>query len=185
MVGETVQWTNVEPGEYEIGLTVTNNVGMTDSMTIKVYVNYAGYWNDFEIAGNNSGSPAEFEFDTVIHYNKDTGNTIVKAVMELEYPKEDDDCTPVLGTNNCRAQLDVYAYNEEDEEADNTTKTDRDSRDDGDCDDDQDCIHLRLSGYMFSDTESTYGDGEWTMTIQNERINDLVVDQFVIRLYYK
>jgi hypothetical protein len=185
LVGETVQWTNVEPGEYEIGLTVTNNVGMTDSMTIKVYVNYAGYWNDFEIAGNNSGSPAEFEFDTVIHYNKDTGNTIVKAVMELEYPKEDDDCTPVLGTNNCRAQLDVYAYNEEDEEADNTTKTDRDSRDDGDCDDDQDCIHLRLSGYMFSDTESTYGDGEWTMTIQNERINDLVVDQFVIRLYYK
>lgn len=185
LVGETVQWNNVEPGEYEIGLTVTNNVGMTDSMTIKVYVNYAGYWNDFEMAGNNSGNPAELEFDTLIHYNKDTGNTIVKAVMELEYPKEDEDCTPVLGTNNCRAQLDVYAYNEEGDEADNTTKTDRDAREDGDCDADQDCIHLRLSGYMFSDTESTYGDGEWTMKIQNDRINDFVVDQFVIRLYYK
>jgi hypothetical protein len=90
-----------------------------------------------------------------------------------------------LGTNNCRAQLDVYAYNEEGEEADNTTKTDRDSREDGNCDADQDCIHLRLSGYMFSDTESTFGDGEWTMKIQNDRINDFVVDQFVIRLYYK
>ena len=38
---------------------------------------------------------------------------------------------------------------------------------------------------MFSDTESTYGEGEWTMTIQNDRVNDFNVDQFVIRLYYK
>ena len=43
----------------------------------------------------------------------------------------------------------------------------------------------RLSGYMFSDTESTYGEGQWTMTIQNDRINDFNIDQFVIRLYYK
>ncbi len=184
LVGQTVQWTNVQPGEYEIGLTVTNNVDMVDSTTIKVYVNYAGYWNDFEIAGNNSG-PAEIDFDATIHYNKDSGNTIVKAVMELEYPKEDDNCTPIPGANNCRSELNIFAYNEEDEEADNTTNVDRDARDDGDCDDDQDCIHLRLSGYMFSDTESTYGDGEWTMTIQNERINTLPIDQFVIRLYYK
>lgn len=185
LVGETVQWANVQPGEYEIGLTVTNNVGMTDSTTIKVYVNYAGYWNDFEIGGNNSGNPGTLEFDTLIHYNKDSGNTIVKALMELEYPKDDDDCTPIPGANNCRAQLDIYAYNEDDEEADNTTKVDRESRDDGDCDGDQDCVHLRLSSYLFSDTDSTYGDGEWTMTIQNERLNDFVVDQFVIRLFYK
>lgn len=185
LVGETVQWANVQPGEYEIGLTVTNNVGMTDSTTIKVYVNYAGYWNDFEIGGNNSGNPGTLEFDTLIHYDKDSGNTIVKALMELEYPKDDDDCTPIPGANNCRAQLDIYAYNEDDEEADNTTKVDRESRDDGDCDGDQDCVHLRLSSYLFSDTDSTYGDGEWTMTIQNERLNDFVVDQFVIRLFYK
>jgi len=185
LVGETVQWANVQPGEYEIGLTVTNNVGMTDSTTIKVYVNYAGYWNDFEIGGNNSGNPGTLEFDTLIHYDKDSGNTIVKALMELEYPKDDDDCTPIPGANNCRAELDIYAYNEEDEEADNTTKVEQESRDDGDCDSDQDCVHLRLSSYLFSDTDSTYGDGEWTMTIQNERVNDFVVDQFVIRLFYK
>lgn len=185
LVGETVQWANVQPGEYEIGLTVTNNVGMTDSTTIKVYVNYAGYWNDFEIGGNNSGNPGTLEFDTLIHYDKDSGNTIVKALMELEYPKDDDDCTPIPGANNCRAELDIYAYNEEDEEADNTTKVEQESRDDGECDSDQDCVHLRLSSYLFSDTDSTYGDGEWTMTIQNERVNDFVVDQFVIRLFYK
>ena len=185
LVGETVQWANVQPGEYEIGLTVTNNVGMTDSTTIKVYVNYAGYWNDFEIGGNKIGNPGTLEFDTLIHYDKDSGNTIVKALMELEYPKDDDDCTPIPGANNCRAELDIYAYNEEDEEADNTTKVEQESRDDGDCDSDQDCVHLRLSSYLFSDTDSTYGDGEWTMTIQNERVNDFVVDQFVIRLFYK
>lgn len=185
LVGQTVQWSNVQPGEYEIGLTVTNNVDMVDSTTIKVYVNYAGYWNDFEIGGNSSGNPATLDFDTVIHYDKTSGNTIVKAQMELEYAKEDDDCTPIPGANNCRVQLDVYAYNEDDEEADNTTKVDRESRDDGDCDSDQDCVHLRLSSYLFSDTDSTYGDGEWTMTIQNERVNDFVIDQFVIRLYYK
>ena len=185
LVGETVDWSNVAPGEYEIGLTVTNNVEMTDSVTIKVYVSYAGYWNDFEIGGNTSGNAAELDFDAVINYNKETGNTIVKAQMELEYPKEDDGCTNIPGANNCRAELNIFAYNEEDDEAGNTTSTDVESRDDGDCDDDLDCIHLRLSGYMFSDTDSTYGEGDWTMTIQNDRINDFRVDQFVIRLYYK
>ncbi len=185
LVGETVDWSNVAPGEYEIGLTVTNNVEMTDSATIKVYVSYAGYWNDFEIGGNTSGNAAELDFDTIIHYNKETGNTIVKAQVELEYPKEDDGCAEIPGANNCRAELNIYAYNEEDEEAGNTSATELESRDDGDCADDLDCIHLKLSGYMFSDTDSTYGDGDWTMTIQNDRINDFRVDQFVIRLYYK
>ena len=103
----------------------------------------------------------------------------------MEYPKEDGDCTSLPGANNCRAELNIHAYNEEDEEASNTTSTDIESRDDGDCDDDQACIHLKLSGYMFSDTESTYGEGQWTMTIQNDRVNDFNIDRFVIRLYYK
>ena len=185
LVGATVDWSNVAPGEYEVGLTVTNNVDMTDSTTIRVYVSYAGYWADFEIGGNNSGNPAQLEFDAIVHYDKEKSNTIVKAQVELEYPKEDGDCTNVPGANNCRAELNIFAYNEEDEEAGNTTSTDLESRDDGDCGSDQDCVHLRLSGYMFADTESTYGDGEWTMTIQNDRVNDFMVDQFVIRLFYK
>ena len=185
LVGATVDWSNVAPGEYEVGLTVTNNVDMTDSTTIRVYVSYAGYWADFEIGGNNSGNPAQLEFDAIVHYDKEKSNTIVKAQVELEYPKEDGDCTNVPGANNCRAELNIFAYNEEDEEAGNTTSTDLESRDDGDCGSDQDCVHLRLSGYMFADTESTSGDVEWTMTIQNDRVNDFMVDQFVIRLFYK
>ena len=54
LVGQTVDWTNVPPGEYEIALTVTNDVGMTDSDTIRVYVSYAGYGSDFEIGANST-----------------------------------------------------------------------------------------------------------------------------------
>ena len=108
-----MQWTDVKPGDYEIGLTVTNDLGMTDHTTIKVHVSYAGYWNDFEIAGNTSGNAVELDFTALVHYDKDDpANTISRAQIELEYPKEDGDCQTVLG-DNCRAELNIYAYNEE------------------------------------------------------------------------
>ena len=186
LVGQTVDWTNVPPGEYEIALTVTNDVGMTDSDTIRVYVSYAGYWSDFEIGANSTSGAAEIDFDVTIHYNKETANTVRKVVAELEYPQQDDDWIAGGSSQQNRNVLDIYAFNEEDEEASNTSGTEPDSRDDGDCnDDEQDCIHLLLSSYMFTETDSTYGDGDWTMTIRNERFNDIQIDQFVIRLHYK
>lgn len=186
LIGQTVDWSNVAPGEYEIALTVTNDVGMVDSDTIRVYVSYAGYWNDFEIGGNSSSGAAEIDFDVTIHYDKEAANTVRKVIAELEYPQQDDDWIAGGSSAQNRNKLDIYAFNEEDEEASNTTDTEPDSRDDGDCnDDEQDCIHLLLSSYMFTDTDSTYGDGEWTMTIRNERFNDIHIDQFVIRLHYK
>jgi hypothetical protein len=33
--------------------------------------------------------------------------------------------------------------------------------------------------------ELMYGDGEWTITIHNDRWNDIQVDRFRIVLYYK
>ncbi|MDA1168680.1 MAG: hypothetical protein O2866_07345, partial [archaeon] len=155
--------------------------------TIRVYISYAGYWSDFEISGNTSNNAIEEDFDVMIVYDKDGGNTIRKAVAELTYPQQDGDCTPVVGTNNCRAKLDLYAYNEDDEEAANTSEVGIDQRSDGDdCDEsNNDCIYLTLSSYLFTDSDSTYGDGEWTITIQNDKFNDLLVESFVIRLYYK
>jgi len=185
LTGETVEWSNVPPGEYEVALTVTNNVGMVDTDTIRVFVNYAGYWTDFEIGGNSTSGAAEIDFDALINYDKDVGNTIRKVVVELEYPQQDDDWIGGGSSSQNRNKLDIFAYNEEDEEASNTTDTAVDSRDQGDCDDDQDCVHLTISSYMFTDTDSTYGDGEWTLSIKNERWNDIAVDQFVIRLFYK
>ena len=186
LTGEDIEWTNVKPGEYELHLTIENSAGLTDSDSIKVYVSYAGKWSDFEMGGNTSGNAVTLDFDLNVVYDKDNGNTIRKAVGELTYPKIDGDCTNI-GTNNCRAKLDVYAFNEEDEEASNTSDTGLDQRSDGDdCDeDDNDCVFLTLSSYMFTDTESTYGDGDWVMQIRNEKINDLQVKSFIIRLHYK
>jgi PKD repeat protein len=186
LTGEDIEWTNVKPGEYELHLTIENSAGLTDSDSIKVYVSYAGKWSDFEMGGNTSGNAVTLDFDLNVVYEKDNGNTIRKAVGELTYPKIDGDCTNI-GTNNCRAKLDVYAFNEEDEEASNTSDTGLDQRSDGDdCDeDDNDCVFLTLSSYMFTDTESTYGDGDWVMQIRNEKINDLQVESFIIRLHYK
>ena len=183
--GETIDWSNVEPGEYEVNLHIRNSAGLTDSDTIKVYVSYAGKWSDFEMGGNTSGNAQTLDFDVNIVYDKDQGNTIRKAVGELTYPQIDDGCFET-GTGNCRAKLDIYAINEEDEEASNTSSKALDQRTDGDCDEDNnDCVHLTLSSYMFTDTESTYGDGEWVFQIRNDKVNDLQVESFVIRLHYR
>ena len=187
LTGESVDWNNVEPGEYQLHLTIENSAGMTDSDSIKVYVSYAGQWSDFEMGGNTSGNAVTLDFDVKVVYDKDNGNTIRKLVGELTYPKVDGDCEQFPGATNCRAKLDIHALNEDDEEASNTSETGLDQRDDGDdCnDDDNDCVFLTLSSYMFTDTESTYDDGEWTMQIRNEKVNDLQVESFIIRLHYK
>lgn len=184
--GESVDWTSVEPGEYELHLTVKNSAGMIDTDSIKVYVNYAGMWSDFEMGGNTSGNAQTLDFDMNVVYDKDRGNTVRKVVGELTYPQQDGDCTSIPGSTNCRAKLDIYAFNEEDEEASNTSSSGLDQRTDGDCDEDtNDCIHLTLSSYMFTDTESTYGDGDWVFQIRNEKVNDLNVESFVIKLEYR
>jgi len=187
--GETIDWSNVEPGEYEVNLHILNSAGLTDSDSIKVYVNYAGKWSDFEIGGKNANNAQTIDFDMKIVYDKDKGNTIRKAVGELTYPQTDDDCIDTIPgeESNCRAKLDIYAFNEEDEEAKNTSDTGLDQRADGDdCDEENnDCIHLTLSSYMFTDTESTYGDGDWVLQIRNNETNDFRVESFIIRLHYK
>ena len=183
--GETIDWSNVAPGEYEVNLNILNSAGLTDSDTIKVYVSYAGQWSDFEMGGNTSGNAQTLDFDVNIIYDKDKGNTIRKAVGELTYPQQDEGCFET-GVGNCRAKLDIHAINEEDEEASNTSGKALDQRTDGDCDEDNnDCVHLTLSSYMFTDTESTYGDGEWVFQIRNEKVNDLKVESFIIRLHYR
>ena len=186
--GESVNWNDVQPGEYEIKLNIVNSQGLVDSDKIKVYVSYAAKWSDFEMAGNtsaNSEPNSELDFDVTISYDRDSGNTIRKVVAELTYPQQDDDCQAVFGTNNCRAKLDVYSYNEDDDEAGNTSNVGLDQRDDGDdCDDSNDCVFLTMSSYLFGDGENTYGDGDWTFKIQNDKQNDLQVESFIIRLVY-
>ena len=183
--GETVTWTDVQPGEYKIKLNIINSQDMVDSDTIKVYVSYAAKWSDFEMGGNTSGNGVELDFDVSISYDRDAGNTIRKVVAELTYPQQDGDCTNIPGTNNCRAKLDTYAYNEEGDEAANTSNTGLDQRNNGDnCDAANDCVFLTMSSYIFGDGDTTYGDGDWTFKIKNDKQNDLQVESFIIRLVY-
>ena len=183
--GETVTWTDVQPGEYKIKLNIINSQDMVDSDTIKVYVSYAAKWSDFEMGGNTSGNGVELDFDVSISYDRDTGNTIRKVVAELTYPQQDGDCTSAPLSNNCRAKLDIYAYNEDDDEAANTSNTGLDQRNDGDnCDEANDCVFLTMSSYIFGDGDTTYGDGDWTFKIKNDKFQDLQVESFIIRLVY-
>ena len=190
--GESVNWNDVQPGEYEIKLNIVNSQGLVDSDKIKVYVSYAAKWSDFEMAGNTSANNdpnSELDFDVTISYDKDTGNTIRKVVAELTYPQQDDGCIDTVPgeESNCRAQLEIFAFNEDDEEGGNTANTGLDQRDDGEnCDEENDCVHLVMSSYLFGDAENdnTYGDGDWTFDIRNDKRNTLQVESFVIRLVY-
>ena len=184
LTGETVEWKEVLAGEYKIALTVTNGAGLSNTDEVTVYVNYVAKWNDFAIAGNNSNSPIDIDFSFPASQDPDSGNTIRRAVGELVYLKEDGDCTNVPGANNCRAKLDLYGFNSTDEEAANTSSIGLDQRQSGDCDSDTDCVWLQFTGsYHFSETQ--WKDGEWTMTLRNEKVNDLEVESLVIRLIYK
>ena len=182
LTGESVEWKDVAPGEYEVNLSVTNSAGAMDGDKIKVYVSYYGEWKDFQIDGNNSGSPKVIEFDMPVVYDRDQGNTIRKVETILTYPQLDGD--QPFG-NDVENTLNLYAFNEEEEEAANTSDTANENRDEGDCDSENYCVLLLLSSYMFMDTESTWDDGEWMMQIRNNRWNDVQVESMVIILHYK
>ena len=181
LTGESVEWKDVATGEYEVNLSVTNSAGAKDGDKIKVYVSYYGEWKDFQIDGNNSGSPKEIEFEMSVVYDRDQGNTIRKVETILTYPQVDGD--QLVG--DAENTLNLYAFNEEDEEASNTSDTANENRDEGDCDDENYCVMLLLSGWMFTDGESSYDDGDWIMKIRNNRWNDVQVESMVIILHYK
>ena len=185
LVGEIVELKDLVPGEYRIALTVTNGAGLTHTENVIVYVNYVGKWNDFSIGGNNSGTAEDIDFMFPSTYDEESGNTISRVEGELVYPKEDDDCQDFVpgDGNNCRAKIDVYGFNSTDETVQSTNATPVESRSSSGCDDDNDCITLYLSSYYF--TESQYKDGDWTMTIRNEMVNDLNIDSFTIIIKYK
>ena len=183
--GETVDWKDLRPGEYEVGLTIINGKGLTDSDDIKVYVSYGASWLDFPIGRRASGAPTQIDYDFYVNYDQDSGNTIRKVVGDLMYPQQDEPC---LIDGQCPGELDLVAFNEEDEEAQSTVPSDDsayESRDGGDCDSEKYCVTMTLSSYVFTDTDNTYGAGDWTMKVSNNRTVDQQVDSFFLRLVYK
>ena len=183
--GETVEWKDLRPGEYEVGLTITNGKGLTDSDDIKVYVSYGASWLDFPIGRRASGTPTQIDYNFYVNYDQDSGNTIRKVVGDLMYPQQDEPC---LIEGQCPGELDLIAFNEEDEEAQSTVPSDDsayESRDGGDCDSEKYCVTMTLSSYIFTDTDNTYGAGDWTMKVSNNETAEQQVDSFFLRLVYK
>ena len=119
-----------------------------------------------------------------MNYDQDAGNTVRKVVGDLMYPQKDEPCF----VGECTGKLDLVALNDEEEEAQNTEPSDDsayESRDGGDCDSDKYCVTMTLSSYIFTDTDNTYGDGDWTIMVSNNETAEQQVDSFFLRLVYK
>jgi len=187
--GETAEWTNVWPGEYEIRLTVIDNQGFIDTTDMDVFVNYRGAWAEFTIDGDQDGNGTQsssiITFEFPVTYNSDTGNTIRYAKIQFTYPQQDDDW--VIGGDQSSNKLDAYVYNGSQSDADteevaNSTYLEDNQRTAGDCDEEEDrCVDLRLSTQHFRN----HLDGQWTVDLINENLYDTTVKSFVIILEYK
>ena len=185
--GETIEWSELAPGEYKIQLTVTAGGGMSDTDAVAVYVSYVGKWSDFEMAPNGTQDEykdLDFEFSVVHDTNSE--NTIRKVELELIYPQQDGDCFG--GETVCRNQLDIYVFNSanldsKEEDSQNTSDTAREDRKYDGCPSDSDCVLMPISGYTFSANADE--DGEWKASIRNEELRDIAVDSWIIKLVYK
>lgn len=188
--GETAEWTNVWPGEYEIKLTVTDNQGLTDSISTDVFVNYRGAWAEFTIDSNQSNNPGTVTFEYPVVYQKQhSGQThsIRYVKIEAVYPQEDDEAS--WGNLAPQNRLDLYAYNgsqsdSETEELQNGN-TSSESDEDMNCGDDDRCTDLRLSTTQFRNFNNGDFTMFWTVDLVNEKLYDTTVKSFVISLEYK
>ena len=183
--GEKVEWKDLRHGDYEVGLTIINGKGLSDSDKMKIHVSYGASWLDFPI-GRRGQDPTQIGYDFLVNYNTDTGNTVKKVVGDLMYPQQDEPCF----AGDCTGKLDLFAYNEEGDEASNTTESEDTAytaRDGDDCDSGKYCVTLMLSSYIFNDADQDccYGEGEWEIKITNNEPAEQQVDSFFLRLVYK
>jgi len=178
--GETYNWENAEPGEYKVKLTITDSNGFTDSKEMGVFVDYAGVYEEFTIAGNTSNNPAVEEWEYPVHYDQESKNTIRYVRLKVVYPKQDDDWV-VGGGQAQNNRLDLFAFNATGEEVGNTTSLGDDDMTFGDCDDEDRCLWLTLSTSQFRGSL----EGDWTVELVNEKVTDATVKSFAIELIYK
>ena len=100
------------------------------------------------------------------------------------YLKEDSDCTTFQELITVVQNSICMGLTKPMKKAANTSSQGLDQRIGSDCDSDTDCVLLQFTGsYHFA--ESQWKDGEWTMTIRNEMVNDLDIESLTISLLYK
>ena len=179
--GETYDWEDLPTGAWAIRLTVKDNNGYVDHHDSKVYVNYRGVWNDFEM-DRRYQDPVVMTWQYPVKYDDDTSDRIRYVRVKLTYPAEDDDQVGggIPGTTTAN-KLDLYMYNSTDEEIANTSSIDDESRDAGDCSSEDRCVWMVIGG----STVRGYEPGDWTTDIVNEETHNTKVKSMVVELQYR
>ena len=179
--GETYDWEDLPTGAWAIRLTVKDNNGYVDHHDSKVYVNYRGVWNDFEM-DRRYQDPVIMTWQFPVKYDDDTSDRIRYVRVKLTYPAEDDDQVGggIPGTTTAN-KLDLYMYNSTDEEIANTSSIDDESRDAGDCSSEDRCVWMVIGG----STVRGYEPGDWTTDIVNEETHNTQVKSMVVELQYR
>ncbi|MEC8914293.1 MAG: hypothetical protein VYA52_03615, partial [Candidatus Thermoplasmatota archaeon] len=179
--GETYDWEDLPAGAWAIRLTVKDNNGYVDHHDSKVYVNYRGVWNDFEM-DRRYQEPVTMTWQFPVKYDDDTSDRIRYVRIKLTYPAEDDDQigggVPGQTTAN---KLDLYMYNSTEEEIANTSSIDDESRDAGDCSSEDRCVWMVIGG----STVRGYEPGDWTTDIVNEETHTTEVKRMAVELQYR
>ena len=172
--GKTYELKDVDIGEYEVQLTVSNNEGYSAQQQVMVYVEYMGDWQELHVNGNQTDN-GELVFETTFHYDRDTKNKIKKVDILLIYPTTDDDWVAGSGDH----VLDIHMFNETGEEIINTTTKERGQQ----CNapDEYQCVTLQVTSYLIDSKD----DGEWEIKIINANAYDADDVSLSIEIQYK
>jgi len=179
--GESINLENYPAGAWEIKLTVTDNVGLTDSDETKIYINYRGVWNDFEIDRRLGNEPIVMTWEYPVEYDEESANKIRYLKTVVIYPKEDDN--PLnIGDQSVENTLDLYIYNSTDVEVSNTTGIGNDNRNYGDCGEEDRCVGLQIGS---GTVRGKGGSGTWTVDLENDEQHNTQVTSLTIILQYR
>ena len=188
--GETFQWA-VPAGEWRVQVTVYDDQGMSASEDSWVYVNARATWTTIEIGRNNSADNPRVEFTFPLTYDLDDSHKINRVKSRLVYPEKDPGagCGAPCELSN---RMDLYTYNESDEDVRDTTQTVDESRSDSDCSDDDRCVSMTSSTGDFRDfcsggptPSGTCLSETWKITVANNEQHNAEIGELRIELVYK
>ncbi len=177
--GETHEW-EVPPGEWKIQLTVTDDQGMTTSEDTWVYVNARAKWSDIgEIGRNNSADNPREEFTAPLTYDFENSHKLNQFKARLVYPKKDPGLTEFDPEKDNR--MDLYFFNQTDEEVRNSSANSDEQQTDSDCSEDNYCLTMTSSTGDLRD----HLDGQWTVQVFNTKQHNAEILELQIILKYK
>ena len=176
--GETYSWAT-PPGEWKVRLTVTDDQGMVSTEETWVYVNARAIWSDLEIGRNNTADNPRQEFTAPLTYDFENSHKLNQFKTRLVYPKEDPG-SGLPGTEQDN-RMDLYFYNETDEEVRNSSSNSDEQQTDSDCSEDNYCLTMTSSTGDFR----THFDGTWMVEVFNTKQQNAEIIEVQIILKYK